>query len=63
MIRLLITRKAFMKRLYKIIIFFVIIFCIGIYFTIQSINNSFQSEDTTETIALSPSLINNVYKG
>lgn len=63
MIRLLLTREALMKRLYKIIILFLVIFCIGIYFTIQSINNSFSPEDTTETIALSPSLIETVYQG
>lgn len=52
-----------MKRLYKIILLFLVIFFIGIYFTIQSINNSFPSEDNTETIALSPKLLKEVYQG
>lgn len=46
-----------MKRLYKIIILFLIIFFIGIYFTIKSINNYFPSEDTVETIAFSPKIL------
>lgn len=52
-----------MKRLYKIIILFIVIFVIGIYFTVQSINNSFPSEDNTETIAFSPDMLKEVYKG
>ena len=63
MVRLLLTEHLVMKRLYKIIILFLIIFFIGIYFTIQSINNSFPSEDNTETVALSPKLLNEVYQG
>jgi len=46
-----------MKRLYKIIIFFLIIFGIGIYFTVKGINNSFLSEDTVETVTVSPSIL------
>ncbi len=41
-----------MKRLYKIIILFLIIFFIGIFFTVKSINNSFTSEDSIETVSL-----------
>ena len=46
-----------MKRLYKIIILFLIIFFIGIYFTIRSINNYFPSESTIETVAFSPKVL------
>jgi len=45
-----------MKRLYKIIILFLLIFFIGIFFTVKSINSSFASEDTVETVSL-PSTI------
>lgn len=41
-----------MKRLYKIIIVFVIILGLGIYFTMKSINNSFASEDNTEVVTV-----------
>jgi len=46
-----------MKRLYKIIIFFLIIFGIGIYFTVKSINNSFLNDNTVETVSVSPSIL------
>lgn len=46
-----------MKRLYKIIIFFFLIFLIGIYFTVKSINNSFTSEDHIETVSTSPTIL------
>ena len=46
-----------MKRLYKIIIFFLIIFGIGIYYTVKSINNSFLNEDSVEAITVSPSIL------
>jgi len=46
-----------MKRLYKIIIFFFLIFFIGIYFTVKSINNSFTSEDHIETVSTSPTIL------
>ena len=46
-----------MKRLYKIIFFFFVIFFIGIYFTVKSINNSFSSEETIETVSINPSLL------
>jgi hypothetical protein len=40
-----------MKRLYKIIIFFLVIFLLGIYISVKSINTSFSSEDNTiETV-------------
>lgn len=46
-----------MKRLYKIIILFLVIFFIGIYFTIKSINNYFPSEDSIETVAFYPKIL------
>jgi len=46
-----------MKRLYKIIFLFFIIFFIGIYFSVKSINNSFSSEETIETVSINPSLL------
>lgn len=46
-----------MKRLYKIILLFLIIFLIGIYFTVKSINNSFSSEDSIESVSISPSVL------
>jgi hypothetical protein len=51
-----------MKRLYKIIILFFIIFGIGIYFTIRSINSTFSSEEKVETVSATPTLINLVTK-
>ena len=51
-----------MKRLYKIIIFFLIIFGIGIYFTVKSINTSFSSEDEIETVSAKPQLLKLVTK-
>lgn len=39
-----------MKRLYKIIILFVIIFLVGIYYSFKSIDTAFSSDDKTETI-------------
>jgi len=47
-----------MKRLYKIIFLFLIIFIAGIYFTVKSINNSFSSQDTIETVTLHSNLLN-----
>jgi len=46
-----------MKRLYKIIFLFFIIFFIGIYFSVKSINNPFSSEETIETVSINPSLL------
>lgn len=46
-----------MKRLYKIILLFFVIFFIGIYFTVKSINNSFTSEETIETVNLNRPLL------
>jgi len=46
-----------MKRLYKIIFLFFIIFFIGIYFTVKSINNSFTSEENIETVTSSPKVL------
>jgi uncharacterized protein YneF (UPF0154 family) len=47
-----------MKRFYIIIILFLLIFFIGIFFTVKSIDNSFASEDGIETVTLP----NNVLK-
>lgn len=52
-----------MKRLYKIIILFFIIFFIGIYLTVKSINNSFVSEDTVEVTDHTPNLFKLSIKG
>jgi hypothetical protein len=46
-----------MKRLYKIIFLFFVIFFIGIYFTVKSINNSFSSEESIETVTINPPLL------
>jgi len=46
-----------MKRLYKIIFLFLVIFSVGIYFTIKSINNSFSSEDNIETVKTIPKVL------
>jgi len=46
-----------MKRLYKIILLFLVIFFVGIYFTMKSINNSFSSENDIETVTATPSLL------
>ncbi|SDW09210.1 hypothetical protein SAMN05444411_10156 [Lutibacter oricola] len=47
-----------MKRLYKIIILFLIIFGVGIYFTVKSINNSFTTTNEVETVSSQPRLLN-----
>jgi len=39
-----------MKRLYKIIILFFVIFFIGVILTVKSINNSLTSEDSVEVV-------------
>jgi uncharacterized protein YneF (UPF0154 family) len=41
-----------MKRFYIIIILFLLIFFIGIFFTVKSIDNSFASEDSIEIITI-----------
>lgn len=46
-----------MKRLFKIIILFFLIFLVGIYFTIKSINNSFPTDNNIETIAYTPKIL------
>jgi uncharacterized protein YneF (UPF0154 family) len=43
-----------MKRLYIIIVLFVVIFFTGIFFTIKSINNYFSSEENVETVYVTP---------
>ncbi len=53
----LIYNSVTMKRLYKIIFLFLIIFLAGIYFSVKSINNSFSSEDTIETVTLNSNLL------
>ncbi len=47
-----------MKRLYKLIFLFFIIFFIGIFLTVRSINNSFSSSDEIETVSSQTQLIN-----
>jgi uncharacterized protein YneF (UPF0154 family) len=49
-----------MKRLYKIIIFFIAIFFIGIYISIKSINTFFSEEDSIETVSSTPKILNKV---
>jgi hypothetical protein len=51
-----------MKRLYKIILLFLVIFVIGIYLTVKSINNSFITEDNIEVVEPTPSLLNHSIK-
>jgi len=46
-----------MKRLYKIIFLFILIFLIGVYVAIKSINDSFSDEVTTEIISMNPSIL------
>jgi len=46
-----------MRRLYKIIIFFFLIFIIGIYFTIKSINQTFSEDEKTEIVSMNPSFL------
>jgi hypothetical protein len=46
-----------MKRLFKITFLFLGIFFIGIYFTVKSINNSFSSEESIETVTINPPLL------
>ena len=41
-----------MKRLYKIILLFVLIFLAGIYFTLKSIDMAFASEDKIENVSM-----------
>ena len=48
-----------MKRLYKIIIFFLLIFFIGVYVSIKSINRSF-SVNYKETVVTSYSILKQV---
>jgi hypothetical protein len=44
-----------MKRLYKIILLFVLIFLAGIYFTLKSIDMAFTPEDKIENVSMKPS--------
>lgn len=42
-----------MKRLYKIITLFFVIFLVGMYFSVKSINEAFTKEDTkTEVVSI-----------
>jgi hypothetical protein len=42
-----------MKQLYKIITLFFVIFLIGMYFSVKSINEAFSKEDTkTEVVSI-----------
>ena len=45
-----------MKRLYKIIILFLLIFFIGIFYTVKSINSYFTSKDSVETVSLTSTI-------
>jgi hypothetical protein len=49
-----------MKRLFKIILLFAIIFITGVYFTIKTINTSFskQNQTDTETVTVTSNLLN-----
>lgn len=51
-----------MKRFYKISIFFILIFLIGIYFSVKSINTAFSSNTKTESISVKPSPSKNLLK-
>ena len=42
-----------MKPLYKILIFFILIFIIGIYVAVRSINSTLSSDEKTEVIYVS----------
>ncbi|MBL4745606.1 MAG: hypothetical protein JKY08_04500 [Flavobacteriaceae bacterium] len=46
-----------MKRLFKIVILFLIIFAIGVVVAIDSIHNTFKDE-SIETVHASPKLLN-----
>ncbi|MCF6172555.1 MAG: hypothetical protein L3J44_02035 [Campylobacteraceae bacterium] len=46
-----------MRRLYKIIILFILIFLVGIYFAIKSINDNFSDEVNTEVISINPTFL------
>jgi len=47
-----------MKRLYKIIILFIVIFLVGIFMTVKTINNTFSSEENkVETVSLSSNIL------
>jgi hypothetical protein len=44
-----------MKRLYKIIFFFILIFLAGIYFTLKSMDTAFTPDSNIENISIKPS--------
>jgi hypothetical protein len=44
-----------MKRLYKIIFFFILIFLAGIYFTLKSMDTAFTPDNIIENISIKPS--------
>ncbi len=46
-----------MKRLFKIIILFLVIFAIGVVVAVDSIHDAFE-KDTIETVELPPKLLN-----
>jgi hypothetical protein len=50
-----------MKRLYKIIILFAVIFLIGMYFSVKSINEAFIDDTETEVISTEPLTDNKPY--
>lgn len=43
-----------MKRLYIIISLFILIFFVGIFFTIKSINTYFSSKENVEIVSITP---------
>jgi len=47
-----------MRRLYKIIILFILIFLVGIYFAVKSINDNISDEVNTEVVSMNPSFLN-----
>lgn len=51
-----------MKRLYKIIIFFAVIFLIGMYFSVKSINDAFSDNTKIEFISIKPTSSKNLIR-
>jgi hypothetical protein len=51
-----------MKRLYKIIILFAVIFLIGMYFSFKSINEAFSDDTKVEVVSMKPSTSKNYFE-
>ncbi len=49
-----------MNRLYKIILFFIFIFILGIFFSIKGINAAFNTTNTPNTISYN--ILKNIHK-